>query len=73
QLRIRFVKSPGTDGPAVATSIRQSFRQFLDAERLGSLVDVVPEEVEVIPRTARGQKLKQIISEVGAPERKSRG
>jgi phenylacetate-coenzyme A ligase PaaK-like adenylate-forming protein len=71
-LRIRFVKSPGVDGATVAADIRQSFRKYLDLERLGTLVEVTPEEVDIIPRTARGQKLKQIISEVGAPPRKVR-
>lgn len=71
-LRIRFVKSPGVDGATVAADIRQSFRKYLDLARLGTLVEVTPEEVDIIPRTARGQKLKQIISEVGAPPRKVR-
>ncbi|MFN5742110.1 MAG: hypothetical protein ACK5A1_11050, partial [Planctomyces sp.] len=71
-LRIRFVKSPGVDGATVAADIRQNFRKYLDLERLGTLVEVTPEEVDMIPRTARGQKLKQIISEVGAPPRKVR-
>jgi phenylacetate-coenzyme A ligase PaaK-like adenylate-forming protein len=71
-LRIRFVKSPGTDGGAIAADIRESFRKFLDQEQLAALVQVTPEEVDVIPRTPRGQKLKQIISEVGAPPRKLR-
>ncbi|MFN5906682.1 MAG: phenylacetate--CoA ligase family protein [Planctomyces sp.] len=71
-LRIRFVKSPGVDGATVAADIRQNFRKYLDLERLGTLVEVTPEEVDMIPRTARGQKLKQIISEVVAPPRKVR-
>lgn len=71
-LRIRYVKSPGADSATVAADIRLNFRKYLDLERLGALVEVSPEEVDMIPRTARGQKLKQIISEVGAPPRKQR-
>jgi hypothetical protein len=63
-LEARVVAQPGAEPALVAERARETLRRYLADRGLADRVEVHATPVDVIPREARGHKLRQIYSQV---------